>query len=157
MCKGHSKLARISSHDSVHNPVESHWVQSEYSCCPQKNVCKSPMCLAEARARRSVVLRDSSFKSMDVTGSNGGCERALNTTSRPQGGTEGGCGGCNLLAPLRILTTSACLPIDCPHCGERNEAIAATYTFSVDGRDPLSSLHCRKRRTSYKEQVAGSI
>ncbi len=45
-----------------------------------ENSCKSPMCLADARARRSAVLRDSSFKSTDVTGSNGGCEKALNTT-----------------------------------------------------------------------------
>ncbi len=87
----------------------------------------------------------------------GGCERALNTTSRPQGGTAGGRGECNLLSPLRKLTTNACPPIDCLPCGERNEALAAKYTFSVDGRDPLPSLYCRKLRTSDTVQVAGSI
>ncbi len=116
------------------------------------------MHLVDARARRSAVLRDSFFKSTDVTGSNGGCERALNTTSRPQGGTAGGRGECYPLAPLRKLTTSACLPIDCLPCGEGNEAIAATYTFSVDGRDPLSSMYCRKlRHASDTLQIAGSI
>ncbi len=84
------------------------------------------MRLAEARAKRSVVLRDSSFKPTDVKGSNGGCEGALNTTSRSHGGTEGGRGGSNLFAPLRKLSTMACLPIDCLPCGERNEAMAAT-------------------------------
>ncbi len=69
------------------------------------------MRLAEARARRSVILRDSSLKRTDVKGSDGGCERALNTTSRSQGGTEGGRGGCSLFAPLRKLTTMASLPI----------------------------------------------
>ncbi len=50
------------------------------------------MRLAEVSARRSVVLKDSSFKPTDVKGSKGGWERALNTTSRSQGGTEGGLG-----------------------------------------------------------------
>ncbi len=45
-----------------------------------RNVCKSPMRLAGARARRSVLLRDSSFISTDAKGSSGSCERALNTT-----------------------------------------------------------------------------
>ncbi len=95
-----------------------------------ENTCKSPMCLADARARSSAVLRDSSFKSTDVTGSNGGCERALNTTSRPQAGSAGGRGECNPFAPLRKITTSACLQIDCPPCGERNEAMLL-HTLSV--------------------------
>ncbi len=100
------------------------------------------MRLAEARARRSVILRDSSFKPTDVKGSNDGpCERALNTASRSQVRTEGGLGGCSLLALLRKLTTMAFLPIDCPSFGEQNVAMAATYTFSVDGNDPLSSLY----------------
>ncbi len=94
----------------------------------KENMCKSPICFSEARARRSALLRDSSFISTDAKGSSDSYERALNTTSRSQGGNEGGRGGCNLLAPLRKLTTSTCLPINCPPSGERNEAIAATYT-----------------------------
>ncbi len=84
-----------------------------------EKACKSSMRLAEARARRTVVLRDSSFKPTDAKGSNGGCERALNTTSCSQGGNKSGRGGCSLFAPLRKLTTKAFLPNDCPLCGER--------------------------------------
>ncbi len=83
-----------------------------------ENMCKSFMRLAEARARRSVLLRDKSFISMDVKCSSDSCERAFNITQSPQGGTAGVRRECNLLAPLRKLTTSACLPIDCPASGE---------------------------------------
>ncbi len=68
------------------------------------------MRLAEARARSTVVLRDSSFKATYVKGSNGGCERALNTTSWSQGGNKGGRGV--FFAPLRKLTTKVFLPND---------------------------------------------
>ncbi len=43
-------------------------------------------------------------------------------------------------ALISSLTASTRLSIDCPSRGERNETIAATHTFSVDGRDPLSSM-----------------
>ncbi len=79
------------------------------------------MRLAEARARRSVLLRDSSFISTDAKGSSDSYKRALNTTSRPQVGLQVGTGGCNLLAPLRKLTTSTCLTIDSPPSGEWKE------------------------------------
>ncbi len=52
------------------------------------------MRLAEARARSSALWE--SFISTDAKGSSCSCERAINTTSRSQGGTEGGRGECNL-------------------------------------------------------------
>ncbi len=46
------------------------------------------MRLAEAKARRTVVLRNSSFKPTDVKGPNGGCEKALNPVPGPRAETK---------------------------------------------------------------------
>ncbi len=46
------------------------------------------MRLAEAKARRTVVLRNSSFKPTDVKGPDGGSEKALNPLPSPRGETK---------------------------------------------------------------------
>ncbi len=53
-----------------------------------EKACKCSMRLAEAKARRTVVLRNSSFKPTDVKGPNGGNERALNPLSGPRAETK---------------------------------------------------------------------
>ncbi len=102
------------------------------------------MRLAEARARRTVVLRDSSFKPTDAKGSNGGCERALNTTSWFQGRNEGGRGGCSLCCPLKKTHHHGVFTERLPALRGTNAAMAVHIDFSVDGNDPLSSLYCGK-------------
>ncbi len=42
-----------------------------------EKACKCSMSLAEAKARGTLVLRNSSFKPTDVKGPNGGCEKLL--------------------------------------------------------------------------------
>ncbi len=46
------------------------------------------MRLAEAKARRTVVLRNSSFKPTDVKGPNGGCEKDLIPLPSPRAKTK---------------------------------------------------------------------
>ncbi len=49
-----------------------------------EKACKCSMRLAEAKARRTVVLRNRSFKPTDVKGPNGGCEKTLNPLPRAE-------------------------------------------------------------------------
>ncbi len=53
-----------------------------------EKACKCSMHLAEAKARRTVVLRNISFKPTDVKGPNGGREKALNPHPRPRAETK---------------------------------------------------------------------
>ncbi len=46
------------------------------------------MHLAEAKVRRTVVLRNRSFKPTDVKGPNGGCEKTLNPLPGPRAETK---------------------------------------------------------------------
>ncbi len=67
-----------------------------------ENTFNSLTRVAEARAKRSALLRDNSFISTDAKCSSDSCERDLNTTQRAQGGTASGLGECNLLVrPVR--------------------------------------------------------
>ncbi len=102
------------------------------------------MRLAEAKARRTVVLRNSSFKPTDVKGPNGGNERALNPLPGPRAETSGH-GGCSLF--YRTIARYA--------GNERGNG--RDIDFSVDGNDPLSSLCSGKLRTYDTVQVVGSI
>ncbi len=97
-----------------------------------EKACKCSMRLAEAKARRTVVLRNSSFKPTDVRGPNGCNESALNPLPGPRAETKVDMGDVVFL------------PNDCPLC-------------SVDGNDPLSSLCSGKLRTYDTVQVVGSI
>ncbi len=105
-----------------------------------EKACKCSMRLAEAKARRTVVLRNSSFKPTDVKGPNGGNERALNPLPGPSGH-----GGCSLF--YRTIARS----VGNEHGNGRD------IDFSVDGNDPLSSLCSGKLRTYDTVQVVGSI
>ncbi len=75
-----------------------------------EKACKCSMCLAEAKARRTVVLRNSSFKPTDVRGPNGCNERALNPLPGPRAENESGHGGCSLFTerlPALLGTNTA--------------------------------------------------
>lgn len=110
------------------------------------------MCLAEARARSRVVLRESSLMEMDAKGSNEGRERAFNISARSHGGIKGGHGGCN---PPEKSDHQHEHPDQLPI--NQGTEIAASYIFSMDGRLPLSSLCCRRRKTSNTGQFARLI
>ncbi len=58
-----------------------------------EKACKCFMRLDEATARRTVFLRNSSFKPTDVKGPNGGYERALNPLPGPRAETKVDMGG----------------------------------------------------------------
>ncbi len=90
------------------------------------------MRLAEAKARRTVVLRNSSFKPTDVKGPNGGNERALNPLPGPRAETSGH-GGCSLF--YRTIARYA--------GNERGNG--RDIDFSVDGND--STIQSVQRET----------
>ncbi len=109
-----------------------------------EKACKCSMRLAEANARRTVVLRNSSFKPTDVKGPNC-CNERAQPTSWSQGGNESGHRGCSLF--YRTIARSA----------GNEHGNGRDIDFSVDGNDPLSSLCSGKLRTYDTVQVVGSI
>ncbi len=102
------------------------------------------MRLAEVKARRTVVLRNSSLKPMDVKGPNGCNERALNPLPGPRAETKW-TWGCSLF--YRTIACSA----------GNEHGNGRDIDFSVDGNDPLSSLCSGKLRTYDTVQVVESI
>ncbi len=70
------------------------------------------------------------------------------TIERSQEGTRGGLEGFILLAPFRDLTMRSCFPRDRPSTASWWAAIAATYTFKVEGDSLRSNLSCRKESTT---------
>ncbi len=86
------------------------------------------MRLAEAKARRTVVLRNSSFKPTDVKGPNGCNERALTPLPGPRAETKVDMG--DVVFFYRMIARSA----------GNGHGNGRDIDFSVDGNDPLSSL-----------------
>ncbi len=103
------------------------------------------MRLAEVKARRTVVLRNSSFKPTDVKGPNGDNERALNPLPGPRAETKVDMG--DVVFFYRTIARSA----------GNEHGNGRDIDFSVDGNDPLSSLCSGKLRTYDTVQVVGSI
>ncbi len=98
-----------------------------------EKACKCSMRFAEAKARRTVVLRNSSFKPTDVKGPNGCNERALTPLPGPRAETKVDI--CSLF--YRTIARSA----------GNGHGNGRDIDFSVDGNDPLSSLCSGKLRT----------
>ncbi len=113
------------------------------------------MRLAEARARRSVLLRDKSFISTDGKCSSDCCERALNTTPRAQvNQTAAGRGECfNHLAHRQRMPIDR-LPVQ-RGTKRGNSGHTHFQVLMVEIHYPVCTIE--KRRTSTMEQVAGSI
>ncbi len=103
------------------------------------------MRLAEAKARRTVVLRNRSFKPTDVKGPNGGYERALNPLPGPRAETK--------VDMWDVVFFTKRLPA----LRGTKRGSGRHIDFSVDGNDPLSSLCSGKLRTYDTVQVVGSI
>ncbi len=76
--------------------------------------CKSPTLFRDEIARRNTVFRVRWRSVISSIGSNGGLQRASNTTARSQGGIRDRTGGLSLSAPRRKRVTKGCLPTDCP-------------------------------------------
>ncbi len=102
----------------------------------------------EVNAVRSTVLRNRNFSSTESSGSKGPFWSPARTIERSQEGTRGGLEGFILLAPFRNLTMRSCFPRDRPSTASWWAAIAATYTFKVEGDSLRSNLSCRKESTS---------
>ncbi len=75
---------------------------------------------------------------------------------RSQEGTRGGLEGFILLAPFRNLTMRSCFPRDRPSTASWWAAIAATYTFKVEGDSLRSNLSRRKKSTTPIVHLRGS-
>ncbi len=93
------------------------------------------MLLAEAKASRTVVLRNSPFKPTDVKGPNGCNERALTPLPGPRAETKVDMGDVVLF--YRMIARSA----------GNGQGNGRDIDFTVDGNDPLSSLCSGKLRT----------
>ncbi len=104
----------------------------------------------EVSAVRSAVLRDRNFSSTESSGSKGPLWSPARMIERSQEGTRGGLEGFMLLAPFRNLTMRSCFPRDRPSTASWWAAIAATYTFKVEGDSLRSNLSCRKESTTRK-------
>ncbi len=115
---------------------------------PEHNAWRSPALLMEVSAVRSAVLADRNFSSTESSGSKGPLWSPARTIERSQEGIRGDLGGFNLLAPLRNLTMRSCFPRDRPSTASWWAAIAATYTFKVEGDSLRSNLSCRKESTT---------
>ncbi len=100
-----------------------------------EKACKCSMRLAEAKARRTVVLRNSPFKPTDVKGPNGCNERALNPLPGPRAETKVDMG--DVVFFYGTIARSA----------GNEHGNGRDIDFSVDGNDPLSSLCSGKLRT----------
>ncbi len=121
-----------------------------------ENACRSPILLTEANAVRSTVFNNRNLSSTDCRGSKGSSFKAVRTEGRSQEGTRWGCGGFNLLAPLRNLMTKSCFPTDLPSTASWCAAIAATYTLRVEGDSLLSNPSYRKESTTAIGHLRGS-
>ncbi len=110
----------------------------------------------EVSAVRSAVLRDRNFSSTESSGSKGPLWSPARTIERSQEGTRGGLEGFILLAPFRNLTMRSCFPRDRPSTASWWAAIAATYTFKVDGDSLRSNLSCRKESPTPIVHLRGS-
>ncbi len=112
-----------------------------------EKACKCSMRLTEVKARRTVVLRNSSFKPTDVKSPNGGCEKALNPLPGPRAETKVDMGDVVFFFFYRTIARSA----------GNKRGNGRDIDFSLDGNDPLSSLCSGKLRTYDTVQVVGSI
>ncbi len=121
-----------------------------------ENAWRSPTLLMEVSAVRSAVLADRYLSSTESSGSQGPLWSPARTIERSQEGIRGGLGGFNLLAPLRNLTMRSCFPRDRPSTASWWAAIAATYTFKVEGDSLRSNLSCRKESTTPIVHLRGS-
>ncbi len=92
----------------------------------------------------------------ESSGSKGPLWSPARTIERSQEGIRGGLGGFNLLAPLRNLKMRSCFPRDRPSTASWWAAIAATYTFKVEGDSLCSNLSCRKESTTPIVHLRGS-
>ncbi len=110
----------------------------------------------EVSAVRSAVLRDRNFSSTESSGSKGPLWSPARMIERSQEGTRGGLEGFILLAPFRNLTMRSCFPRDRPSTASWWAAIAATYTFKVEGDSLRSNLSCRKESTTPIVHLRGS-
>ncbi len=109
----------------------------------------------EVSAVRSAVLRDRNFSLTESSGSKGPLWSPARTIERSQEGTRGGLEGFILLAPFRNLTMRSCFPRDRPSTASWWAAIAATYTFKVEGDSLRSNLSCRKESTCRAPEKGG--
>ncbi len=110
----------------------------------------------EVSAVRSAVLRDRNLSSTESSGSKGPLWSPARTIERSQEGTRGGLEGFILLAPFRNLKMRSCFPRDRPSTASWWAAIAATYTFKVEGDSLRSNLSCRKESTTPIVHLRGS-
>lgn len=108
-------------------------------------------------ARRKAVLVDSHFSFACARGSNGGEHRVSSTNSKSHAGALRAFGGCSRRAPLRKRDTSLWLPTVLPSTLGCCPEIAATYTYKVDGDQPVSRRDCRKSRITGTGHRTGSL
>lgn len=118
-----------------------------------ERACRSPTCLTNARARRSVVFSERGRRSDIMISSNGVPQSALRTKGRCKEGTVLGRGRFSL---LRNLTTRLCFPTDWLAIGAWYVMIAAVYSLSVDGVHLPSNSSCRNERIEAISQDRGS-
>ncbi len=111
----------------------------------------------EVRAVRSAVLRDRNFSSTESSGSKGPLWSPARTIGRSQEGTRGGLEGFILLAPFRNLTMRSCFPRDRPSTASWWAAIAATYTFKVEGWQPTLQPFLQERKHYSNHAIFGGL
>ncbi len=117
---------------------------------------RSPTLLSEVIARSKTILKVRFFAVADSIGSKGGSDSPSRTTARSQVGTLERAAGLILHAPRRKRTTSWCLPRGPTSKGAWKAAMAATYTFSVDGVRPAEKRSWRNSSTEATGQLTGS-
>ncbi len=124
-----------------------------------ENAWRSPTRLMEVSTVRSAVLRDRNFSSTESSGSKGPLWSPARTIERSQEGTRGDLEGFILLAPFRSPTMRSCFPRDWPSTASWWAAIAATYTFKVEGDSLLSnpqiSQSASQRSSARRETSTG--
>ncbi len=102
----------------------------------------------EVSAVRSTVLADRNFSSTESSGSKGPLCSPARTIERSQVGIRGDLEEFIPLAPFRNLTMRSCFPRDRMSTASWWGAIAATYTFKVEGDSLRFNLSCRKESTT---------
>ncbi len=110
----------------------------------------------EVSAVRSAVLRDRNFSSTESSGSKGPLWSPARTIERSQEGTRGGLEGFILLAPFRNLTMRSCFPRDRSSTASWWAAIAATYTFKVEGWQPTLQPFLQERK-HYSNRASSGV
>lgn len=113
----------------------------------------------EVRAVRNAIFKDRNISPTDSSDSKGDLCSPARTTERSKEGMWNGLGVFHLLAPLRKLMIRPCSPTDLPFTGSWCIAIAATYTFKVEGGSLHFNLSCRKENTVLirKSQVSSQL